>query len=260
MARSRNIKPGLFRNEILGVADPIYTLAFQGLWLIADKEGRLEDRPLRINADIFPYRKVDIESVLKWLSDNGFIYRYMYGKNRYIQIVNFHKHQNPHKNEQESVIPAYTGEVDTNPDKIGTPTESIGSTRADSLNLIPDSLIPDSLFTPTECADEPPAGEQLFTHGLQILTSRNVKEKNARSFIGGMRKHFGSDIKAMQLLLVVDERDISDPLAWLTACMNRNGNREYTSQRDKLAATGAALSGTSKDASRVFEGTAVEIN
>ncbi len=68
MARARNIKPGLFKNEILGVAEPIYTLLFEGLWLLADREGRLEDRPLRIKAEIFPYREgLDLVSMLGWL-------------------------------------------------------------------------------------------------------------------------------------------------------------------------------------------------
>ena len=51
MARSRNIKPSLFKNEVLGVADPLYTILFEGLWVLADREGRLEDRPLRIKAE-----------------------------------------------------------------------------------------------------------------------------------------------------------------------------------------------------------------
>src|SRR5690625_577204 len=54
--RARNIKPGLFKNEILGEADPIYSLLFIGLWTLADKEGRLENRPKRIRAELFPSR------------------------------------------------------------------------------------------------------------------------------------------------------------------------------------------------------------
>lgn len=81
MARSRNIKPGLFKNEILGVADPIYTLAFQGLWLLADREGRLEDRPLRIKAETFPYRDgVDMNALLDWLQAEGLSARCCTGK------------------------------------------------------------------------------------------------------------------------------------------------------------------------------------
>ena len=140
MARSRNIKPGLFKNEVLGVADPLCTLAFQGLWLLADREGRLEDRPLRIKAETFPYRDgIDIDVILDWLHAESFIVRYTAAEKRYIQVLNFGKHQNPHKNETASEIPA-PDSIDAAPEIIGTTPEKIGSTRADSLLLIPDSL------------------------------------------------------------------------------------------------------------------------
>ena len=150
MARARNIKPALFKNEILGVADPAYTLLFAGLWLLADREGRLEDRPLRIKAELFPYRDgIDMPAMLGWLHDSGFIYRYKYGENRYIEIANFTKHQNPHKNEAPSEIPSVSDGCSST-DKIGTSTDKIGSAPADSLSLdllIPDSLSLDSLNT-----------------------------------------------------------------------------------------------------------------
>jgi hypothetical protein len=154
MARARNIKPGLFKNEILGVADPLYTLLFEGLWILADRAGRLEDRPLRIKAEVFPYRDADAEQMLGWLQDNGFIQRYAVAGKRYILICEFVKHQNPHKNEAESVIPP--------PEEIGTPSEEIGSARADSLSS--DSLIPDSGFSdylPTDSLnpDSLPSGQ-----------------------------------------------------------------------------------------------------
>ncbi|APW37634.1 hypothetical protein RD110_10895 [Rhodoferax koreense] len=138
MARARNIKPGFFKNEILGVADPLYSLLFEGLWILADRAGKLEDRPLRIKAEVFPYRDgLDIEAMLTWLQDQGFIRRYVVAGKRYILVLEFVKHQNPHKNETESEIP--------DPEEIGTKPELIGSTRADPGFLIPDSLIPDSL-------------------------------------------------------------------------------------------------------------------
>jgi len=145
MARARNIKPAIFRNEVLGVSDPLHTLLFQSLWLLADREGRLEDRPIRIKADTFPYREgIDVDAMLTWLHDNGFIIRYASVKNsiqsRSIQIVNFTKHQNPHKNEAESTIPAYSGGCE-NSRNYSTASEEIGSAPADSLNLIPDSGI-----------------------------------------------------------------------------------------------------------------------
>ena len=143
MARARNIKPGFFKNEILGVADPLYSLLFEGLWVLADRSGRLEDRPLRIKGEVFPYRDgLNVDAMLNWLESNGFIRRYTAQGKKCILVLEFVKHQNPHKNETESELPAPSDER-TQPEEIGTVTEIIGSTRADSLSS--DSLIPDSL-------------------------------------------------------------------------------------------------------------------
>ena len=160
MARARNIKPGFFKNEILGVADPLLSLLFEGLWVLADRDGKLEDRPLRIKGEVFPYREgLDMEAMLNWLQAEGFIRRYQVDSKKYILVLEFVKHQNPHKNETESEIP--------DPEEIGTTSEIIGSTRADSLSsdslssdsgfLIADSLIPDSGSTDSLPFGAPPA-------------------------------------------------------------------------------------------------------
>ncbi|MCF5179611.1 phage replication protein [Pseudomonas syringae] len=174
MARARNIKPALFKNEILGVADPMATLLFEGLWLLADKAGRLEDRPLRIKGELFPYRDgVDIEGLLQFLASEGFITRYTVGAKRYIQVENFDKHQNPHRNEPESVIPSVSEGCITT-DFGGTTSAIIGSARADS--LIPDSLnlIPDSLTTPTPAASSPPT-DDLFPKFWKLYPNKKGK-------------------------------------------------------------------------------------
>lgn len=109
MARARNIKPGLFLNEYLGTCDPLEVLFFEGLWCQADREGRLECRPLRLKAQIFPYRENVTAQVISGfianLSEQGFLTHYTVGKHEYIQINSFLEHQNPHKNEKPSEIP-----------------------------------------------------------------------------------------------------------------------------------------------------------
>lgn len=162
MARARNVKPGLFKNEILGVADPLFTLLFEGLWLLADRAGRLEDRPLRIKAEVFPYRDgISVDDMLTWLQANGFITRYEAKGVRVIQIVNFEKHQNPHKNEAPSELPCHT-QCDGSPSEgFGAASEEIGSARADSLStdsLSTDSLYRPSVSSPAVAADSEPAG------------------------------------------------------------------------------------------------------
>ncbi len=81
-------------------------LLFVGLWTIADREGRLEDRPKRIKAEIFPYESVQVEPLLKRLHEAGFIVRYEVGGVPYIAIPSFLRHQNPHHREAPSRIPA----------------------------------------------------------------------------------------------------------------------------------------------------------
>lgn len=105
MARTRLVKPALFENEILGELEPIVTLAFIGLWQLADRDGYLEDRPKRIKAQIFPYRHCDIEQILSDLADNEFITRYAVDSKNYIYINGFSEHQTPHMNEKASGIP-----------------------------------------------------------------------------------------------------------------------------------------------------------
>lgn len=109
MARARNIKPGFFDNEILGELPALTRLLFIGLWCLADREGRLQDRPKRIKKELLGYDDVtadDVDTMLQQLNDNGFIQRYEIAGERYIQVTNFLKHQNPHCKEQASVIPA----------------------------------------------------------------------------------------------------------------------------------------------------------
>lgn len=79
-------------------------LLFIGLWTIADREGRLEDRPLKIKITVFPADDIDVNMGLAQLETKGFIIRYEVGGQRYIQVTNFVKHQKPHANESGSLI------------------------------------------------------------------------------------------------------------------------------------------------------------
>lgn len=136
MARSRNIKPGYFMNEILAEVEPLGRILFSGLWTIADREGRLEDRPKKIKAEILPYDNCNVDKLLQVLHDKKFILRYEAKGVRYIYIHNFLKHQNPHKNEAPSDIPEpLMYDTSTVQEQLNNSTNP-----ADSLNIDPDSL------------------------------------------------------------------------------------------------------------------------
>lgn len=135
MPRSRNIKPGFFVNEDLVELEYGARLLFIGLWTIADREGRLEDRPKKIKMSLFPADNADIDQWLQLLNNAGFIHRYDAEGIKYIQILNFKKHQNPHVKEAKSTIPA----PDEHSTSTGQAPDEHHESPADSLNLIPDS-------------------------------------------------------------------------------------------------------------------------
>jgi hypothetical protein len=110
MARIRSLKIGFFHNESLCDLSPWHRLLFEGLWLIADREGRLEDRPRRIKAELFPYDELDVDVLLTDLAQRGFLLRYDAEGVPAIAIVNFLKHQCPNAKESASALDAPTSE------------------------------------------------------------------------------------------------------------------------------------------------------
>ena len=150
--RARNIKPGFFKNDKLSELPPLVRILFAGLWCIADREGRLDDRPKRIKAEVLPYDDFDVDAGLELLNGE-FINRYSIDGNAYIEIIHFLDHQNPHKAERQSCIPPYQHSTST----VQVQNKN-SSNIADS--LIPDSLIPDSLIPDSLIPDSPRARER----------------------------------------------------------------------------------------------------
>lgn len=106
MARARNLKPGFFKNEDLAECCFEARLCFAGLWTLADREGRLEDRPKRIKGELFAFDSLDVEPLLAELARHRFILRYIAADGRaLIQVLKFLDHQNPHHREPPSDLP-----------------------------------------------------------------------------------------------------------------------------------------------------------
>ncbi len=182
MARARNLKPGFFRNADL-VELPFHTrLLFAGLWLLADREGRLKDRPKQIKMDLFPADEVDIPAAITELTTAGMLERYSIEGQHFIQITNFLKHQNPHKDEKASLIPPPGGLFDTTKTEGATgekaadaappPTQhSVGTMQAPCrpeaptvpIGLNPESLNTESLFIESNTLNPSEGAPELST-------------------------------------------------------------------------------------------------
>ncbi len=211
MARARNIKPGFFSNDDLGECSPLTRLMFIGMWTMADRRGRMEDRPKKIKATTLPYDNADCDEMLSELEAHGFIIRYVVNGNKFIQIINWGKHQNPHVKEPESEIPEYCdNSVDSIEENLNTgdepekhsastiqeqfshdedPADS-GFLIPDSLNLIPDSSQKDFCSEQNEFAQEPKDSKQESPDSptvMTILTNTGDEWPVTESLIDQMR-------------------------------------------------------------------------
>jgi len=107
--RARNLKPSFFHDAELVELGFDRRLLFAGLWCLADRSGRLRDRPKQIKVEIFPADNVEVDACLADLAGAGLITRYQAVGESYIQVRSFSRHQNPHHREPPSVIPAPDG-------------------------------------------------------------------------------------------------------------------------------------------------------
>jgi hypothetical protein len=184
MARTRSIKPGFFKNETLVDLGFPAMICFAGLWTLADREGRLEYRPKRIKAEIFPYSSVNIERILTDLANARFIIRYEISGGSYIAIPSWHKHEHPHSKEPESSLPAPdatgaspgldTGETVAKPPYYYNPTTTIYNPTTTTRN--PES--PPSFFPLTANAirEHFPATDDDFVAGVAMRARKVLRD------------------------------------------------------------------------------------
>jgi hypothetical protein len=213
--RKRQIKPSIFANEELGLetTDPLMLPLFAALWCLADREGRLVDRPWKIvKGFAFPYRTIaDPDAMLQWLNDRGFIVRYWVHGKRYIQIVNWLEHADIHPHEMKSVIPAIP--ID-NPMSLNVITcHDIGDqckTKVVQCNSLPSYTSFPSLTLPSEEGETPvaaiaaadtspitdkaqnedPVEQRIWKDGIDLLKRSGMTDTSARPLLGRWAKDY----------------------------------------------------------------------
>lgn len=189
MARARNLKPAFFKNETLAECPPLARLLFAGLWCVADREGRLEDRPKRLKVEILPYDDCDVGELLSILAARGFIDRYVVDDMACIRIPSFGRHQNPHHREAGSVVPDV---VQAQP-KAGEakPEESLGLSLGEAaIGSGSAVLIPLTLNPITDHHQElPPAADE--------VVAKELKPKDSDLF-PGVSKNVIRDFRAIR--------------------------------------------------------------
>lgn len=255
--RSRNIKPDLWKDPELAELPLEARYLFPGLWCMADCEGRLEDVPKRIKAEIYPYDESisagRVHELLQLLADGGFIIRYLSGIRSYIQIRNFLRHQNPHKNERDKgsqipepaaddLVPKKSVQVPNKSEPI--PINSVqdpsqdGTARADSLFLIPDSGFPqtDTLNRVSVQIAKPKTKPPTMSGRFQEFWARYPGKKLGQDRSAGMWAHFVTVENEDQVFACLDRYvasaevargAIMNPERWLSAANADNWQSDW---------------------------------
>lgn len=92
MTKIRSVSPPFYNNDTLGNLPPLTRLLFIGLWCLADREGRLQDRPRAIKKALLGYDDVtagQVDGMLQELHNAGLIIRYQAKGSSFIQVVDF---------------------------------------------------------------------------------------------------------------------------------------------------------------------------
>lgn len=172
MARARNIKPSFFQNEDLAEVPPEGQLLFIGMWMLCDRDGKMEWRPKRVRAALFPYTgaEVDVQGLAAELHRRGFIVLYTVNNVDYLKVVNFTKHQHPHQNEKSENLPE--PDEANNLFNIGSGATLVKSPSPPvSARPLKESLLrkDDTL--------KPPSGETMFEEVWKEVWARDPREK-----------------------------------------------------------------------------------
>lgn len=105
MARQRMLHPDFFTDpKVVRCSFPA-RLLFQGLWCLADREGRLEADPFALKLKLMPADNVDVSALLAELADARLIQRYEVEGDPLIWLPGFAGRQRPHPKEVASVLP-----------------------------------------------------------------------------------------------------------------------------------------------------------
>lgn len=224
--RARNLKPGFFQNEQLAELPIAARLLFAGLWLMADREGRLEDRPRRIKMQLFPADTLDIEPLLQGLAEQKLIVRYVVNGVAYIWIPRFLEHQNPHPREAASEFPPCPEQCAETRAGDGRGAEMFhdkpkAADRQDPGNALDLSSPAESLFSESLNPPLPPEGGfadfwEAYPRKIRKAAAMRVwlrKGLNAKTgeIVGHIRERVRSDAQ----WLAENGRYIPHPATWL---------------------------------------------
>lgn len=144
--RRREISASFWTDErVWDLESDAARLLLPGLWQIADRDGRLLDRPFDIGVQCRPWAPREVPALIDHVVEAGLLYRYEVDGVRCLAFPPkaWKKHQRPHPNERDSVLPEIPREL-----LVGTP-DGAPRSYVRSTKVLPTSVRPSGSSEPS---------------------------------------------------------------------------------------------------------------
>jgi len=103
--RARTIKIAFWRSESIACLSDAAKLLYVGLWGLADREGKLKDKPITIGFEVRPWDPMAVPALLEELFAAHLVIRYTAGGEGYLWVPSLPKHQKFHPKEKPVGFP-----------------------------------------------------------------------------------------------------------------------------------------------------------
>ena len=218
---NRIIKESICTSDEIDSLTPEQEVFFYRLMVNCDDFGLFDARPKIVASKCYPLKSIDIKQIqlmLDALQAIGLVRVYEVDGRPYLSLVKWSEHQQIRAKRSKYPTPEMGRDITCN--------QLISNVHVIQSNPIQSESNPN----PSEAnasGGEPPKitdpNEIIFGYGVPLLTNAGTAEKQARSFLGGLRKAHGDNALIDKLRECLREKPLQ-PLEWLAAALPPAGS------------------------------------
>ena len=240
---TRYLKPGIRDSENIDAVSPLAETLFYRLLVTVDDFGRADARPSMVKAACFPIKDAvsasDCDAMLAELAGAGLVQLYMVDGKPYMQMSKWDNV--PRAKESKFPAPEHgCAQVHTSACKPRTLLPvTVTETGTQTENRKPETVteISEAKASGASATKNLTPDEIIFGYGVPMLTTAGTAEKQARSFLGGLRKSHGDEAVVNALRECIRAKPLQ-PLEWLAGALKPKvaGKQSAVESRNAAAA------------------------
>ena len=218
---NRILKESICTSDEIDALTPEQEVFFYRLVVNCDDFGLFDARPKILASKCYPLKSIDIKNIqlmLDALCSIGLVRVYEVEGRPYLYLVKWAEHQQIRAKRSKYPTPDMGRDISCN--------QLIANVHVIQSNPIQSESNPSEA---NASGVEPPKpmtpDEIIFGYGIPLLTNAGTADKQARSFLGGLRKAHGDKALIDKLRECLREKPLQ-PLEWLAAALPPSGSSQ----------------------------------